>query len=218
MRIFCVVFLWVGVMFLPVSDASFYKLKKYRSSVGLTFSQLEQEMPYNLWNVTTRSLGLRLDYGYADDIKLYFIPGLSFTDTGGEDIPPSPTAGAGVLHFGRLSGTKLEYYIGGAGGVAYQQIRPLHFIGMQLGGYIGLLARLGTDSALKLVPFCGVHYNHAWINVSTTSKTLLDDTDYLFNGSAGIEVEISPSMSVMVEWAFSFQETDSLFTLQVNFH
>ena len=163
-------------------------------------------------------MGLSLEYGQRPDIKTAFSPGLTFTDIPGDDIPPAPTAAVSILKIGDIQGNDLEYYLRGVFAMAYQQIKPLHFIGMDIVGSIGLLTRLKTDSTLTLIPYFGVSYTHRWINVSTTSRTYLDDTDFIFNGEAGVEIEISPTTSVIGSWAFSFEDAESILAIGVNFH
>lgn len=102
---------------------------------------------------------MRLDYGYSEDIRVYFTPGISFTETGSCAIPPAPTADLGILHTGKVSGTNVvEYYLGSVFGIAYQQNKPIHSLGLGLAGYTGLLARLETESALTFMPYFGVAF------------------------------------------------------------
>ena len=206
------------LIFTNASYSSFYKLPKYRSAIGLSFAQRDDVLPYRGTKIQKRHLGLSLDYGHASDIKISFAPGLIFTEITGDDIPPAPTAEISMLNIGNIEGNDLEYYLRGAFGVAYQQIKPLHFLDMVAVGSIGLLARLETDTTFTITPYFGISYAHRWINVSTTSKTFLDDTDFIFNGNAGVEIEISPSTSVIGAWAFSFEEAESVFGISVNFH
>lgn len=211
-----------GILFLltftNTAYSSFYKLPRFRSAIGLSFAQYDDILPYRGTEIRSRHLGLSLEYGQRPDIKTSFAPGLTFTEIPGDDIPPAPTAGVGILKTGDIQGNNLEYYLGGTLAMAYQQIKPLHFLGLDIVGSIGLLTRLQTDTTFTLIPYFGVSYTHRWMNVSTTSRTYLDDTDFIFNGNAGVEIEISPTTSVIGSWDFSFQEDASILTIGVNFH
>lgn len=213
--VFCLCFVLVLT---NTSYSSFYKLPRYRSAIGLSFAQYNDTLPYRGTKIRSRHLGLSLDYGQTSAIKTSFAPGLTFTEVPGDDVPPAPTAGVSILKMGNIEGTDLEYYLGSAFAMGYQQINPLHFIGMDIAGYIGLLARLKTDTVFTLTPYFGISYTHRWINVSTTSRIYLDDTDFIFNGNAGVEIEISPTTSIIGAWAFSFEEAGTIFSIGVNFH
>lgn len=204
--------------FTNISHSSFYKLPRFRSAIGLSFAQYDDILPYRGTEIRSRHLGVSLEYGQRPDIKTSFAPGLTFTEIPGDDIPPAPTAGVGILKIGDIQGNNLEYYLGGVLGMAYQQIKPLHFIHMDIVGSIGLLTRLKTDTTFTIIPYFGVSYTHRWINVSTTSRTYLDDTAFIFNGEAGVELELSPTTSVIGSWTFSFEEAESMLTIGVNFH
>lgn len=213
--VFCFCFVFVLT---NTSYSSFYKLQRYRSSIGLSFAQYNDILPYRGTKIRSRHLGLSLAYGQTSHIKTSFAPGLKFTELPGDDIPPAPTAAVSILKMGNIEGTDFEYYLGSAFAMEYQQVNPLHFIGMDIAGYIGLLTRLKTDTVFTIIPYFGIAYTHRWINVSTTSRIYLDDTDFIFNGNAGVEIEISPTTSVIGAWAFSFEEAGTIFAIGVNFH
>lgn len=221
MRTFLCMIVLLFCVYLPSSDASFYELNKSKIGVGMTFLQSIREAPlavlfspHNVPPVTFRDLGVRLDYGYSPDIKIYFTPGLSFTKRGSG----APTAALGIIHTGGVAGTSvIDYYLGSVFDVVYKQESYIRFA---LNGYTGLLARLETESALTFIPYFGVEYGHHYFRLSRllTSSYLFEDTNFAINGVAGMEVEMSPNLSIMVSWSFSFEVPDSAFMLQVNFH
>lgn len=227
----CSIVLFLCV-YIPVSEATFYELEKSQTGVGIGFSQASVEAPYfGFGTVTKRNLGVRLDYGYGRDVRMFFRPGISFTETGADTIPPAPTAEIGILHTGNVSGSSVvSYYLGSSFSVEYQQNRENYALGLGLFGYSGLLARLQTESSLTFIPYFGVAFGQQYLRFSDCAEISLggiketlcagigEEYNIAFNGNAGIEMEISPKLSVMVSWIFSFEVPDSAFMLQVNFH
>lgn len=219
-------------VYIPVSDATFYELKKSQIGVGIGFSQASVEAPYlNIFSgtvtfrtVSKRNLGVRLDYGYGADVRMFFRPGISFTETSGDAIPPAPTADVGILHTGNVaSSSVVSYYLGSSFSVEYQQNRIVtvnvedYALDMGLFGYSGLLARLQTESNLTFIPYFGVAFGQEYLRLSALPE-IVEEYNFAFNGNAGMEMEISPKLSVMVSWIFSFEVPDSTFMLQANFH
>lgn len=243
MRTFLCIIVLLFCVYIPDSNATFYELKKSQTGFGIGFSQASVETRYlglgkvlgigtlTSRTVTKRNLGVHFDYGYGTDNRTYFRPGISFTETGASAIPPAPTAEVGILFIKSVSSTSVvSYYLGSSFGVEYQQNRDAHALGFSLFGYSGLLARLQTESNLTFIPYFGVAFGQQYLRYSAFSEIVLDgikdnvragigeEYNFAFNGNAGMEMEISPSLSVLVSWSFSFEVPDSTFMLQVNFH
>ena len=89
---------------------------------------------------------------------------------------------------------------------------------MSLRGGAGLLHILETDYTWSLKPFFGMFYTQAWNNVSTTERVHVNTTQNFFTGEAGVEIELSPTMSAIGSVEFSFQSSELLYRFGLNFH
>ena len=111
--------------------------------------------------------------------------------------------------------TGLQFFILGSFRTQYTNIArstdlPLHSVNMNLQGGVGLLHTLETGYTWSLKPFFGMFYTQAWNNVSTTEKIHANTTHNFFTGEAGLEVELSPTMSAIGSLEFSFESSELL--------
>lgn len=228
-KVIYLLFIILFVSFIPKigwSQTSFYKLPKYHSSFGISFTQSEWEFYDIKGNI--RSFVSSIDYGYMPDVKISVIPAISFTSTNANiDVPPSPYVGIGIMSATKLPSSNLHYYFSGVLGAGYAQasgrvyggIRDtFHAVVVSLGGGLGIFHRVDTNSDLSFMPFFGVNYSNLWNNLSTTSQTYDDSTVQKVTGHAGIEVEMSSDISISGTWNFSFMEAGGTFTFGLNFH
>ena len=213
---------------IPASEAqiSLYDLPRFRSSVGVAFDQrLSNDLFNNICGdlrFNIRTFRASLDYGYSEDIKVSLIPGVSFTDVRLVDVPPSPSCEVRLTNMGALGTTNLDYFVIGSFGADYSQFHAacgvLHLVNMQLRGGVGLSHTLQTQGSWVLKPYFGSFYSNIWKNISTTNAILIDRTSGLFTGEAGIEVELTPTISAVGTWVFSFESSDAHFRIGLNFH
>lgn len=167
-----------------------------------------------------------LDYMFSDDLKISLLPGVSFfeVNTGiPYEITPSPSADIRLLSVNDMNMTGLKFFI--LGGFRTQYINivrtgnlPLHSINMSLRGGAGLLHILETDYEWRLKPFFGMFWTQGWNNVSTTERVHVNTAQNFFTGEAGMEVDLSPTMSAIGSVEFSFQSSELLYRFGLNFH
>lgn len=211
------------------SQTSFKRLNRFQSSIGISYSQINSEDIFQSINenyrFNTNSFQLNFDYGYAQDVKISVIPGISFTTLSRDDldIPPSPSALLQIMRIGDLSDTKLRYFLLGEVGSSYAQAilkfhRDVHAVTVRLIGGGGIYHHFQTDSELSFVPFFGVYYGNLWQNLSTTQSRLDDLSTAAWIGNTGVELIFSPNLSIIGKWYFSFENSKTLFHIGVNFH
>ena len=167
-----------------------------------------------------------LDYVFNDDLRISLLPGISFFEANTQipyEIAPSPSIDLRFLNVNDMNMTGLKFFILGGFRTQYTNIvrswnLPLHSVNMNLRGGVGLLHILETDYAWNLKPFFGMFYTQAWNNVSTTRKVHMNTAHNFFTGEAGLEVELSPTMSAIGSVEFSFESSELLYRFGLNFH
>ena len=167
-----------------------------------------------------------LDYAFSNDLKISFLPGVSFFQANTEipyEIAPSPSIDIRLLNVNDMNMTGLQFFILGGFRTQYTNIvrsrdLPLHSVNMNLRGGVGLLHTLKTSYTWSLKPFFGMFYTQGWNNVSTTEKIHVNTTHNFFTGEAGLEVELSPTMSAIGSLEFSFESSELLYRFGLNFH
>ena len=94
----------------------------------------------------------------------------------------------------------------------------LHLVNMNLAGGVGLSHTLQTEGDLVLKPFFGTYYSNVWKNISSQREIFIDTTFGRFTGEAGVEADLTPSISAIAVWAFSFESSAANFQIGLNFH
>ena len=90
-------------------------------------------------------------------------------------------------------------------------------LGLTGGG--GLLKRLGTKSGWSLTPFFGVYYSNAWA-VTERQWTELEEavSNSSILGEVGMEIAVSRTTSIVGSVLFSFESSDTVFSIGINLH
>ena len=220
---------FVLVMFsISVSaQTGFYRSPAGKLGIGIGYQRYRPpkrtEAPFRFHAQTL--LG-NLDYAFNNDLKISFLPGISFFEANTQipyEIAPSPSVDIRLLNVNDMNMTGLKFFLVGGFRTQYTNIvrswdLPLHSVNMTLRGGAGLLHILETDYAWSLKPFFGMFYTQAWNNVSTTKKVHMNTSQNFFTGEAGLEVELSPTMSAIGSVEFSFQSSELLYRFGLNFH
>ncbi len=218
---------WIFTVFLLVlypvttySQVSFKKLPIGGTSYGFEFSPQT--------NVT--AIGARVDYGINNDSKISFGAGIGFTDDDlgsyGGDIPPSPAVGVSILHIQPLGQSELEYFMQGGFAAGFARVVDdatnetlARSRAYTLSGGGGILKRLKTQSEWVIIPYFALSYTNIWATVESALYDFEEtDSDGSFGGTIGVEIEMSPKMSLIGSFAFSFQSSDTIFGIGLNFH
>jgi len=209
------------------AQTGFYRSPVGKMGVGIGYQHYRPpkrtEAPFR-FNAQT-VLG-NLDYTFNSDLKMSLLPGISFFQADTEipyEIAPSPSIDIQLLNVNDMNMTGLQFFILGGFRTQYTNIArisdlPLHSVNMNLRGGVGLLHTLGTDYTWSLKPFFGMFYTQAWNNVSTSEKIHGNTTHNFFTGEAGLEVELSPTMSAIGSLEFSFESSELLYRFGLNFH
>ena len=209
------------------AQTGFYRSPVGKMGIGVGYQHYipptHTEAPFR-FNAQT-ILG-NLDYTFNRDLKMSLLPGISFFEADTEipyEIAPSPSIDIRFLNVNDMNMTGLQFFILGGFRTQYTNIArisdlPLHSLNMNFRGGVGLLHTLESGYTWRLKPFFGMFYTQAWNNVSTTEKIHVNTTHNFFTGEAGLEVELSPTMSAMGSLEFSFQSAELLYRFGLNFH
>lgn len=227
-RMLIIPFLLLVIFSIPVSaQTGFYRSPAGKLGIGIGYQRYRPpqrtEAPFRFHAQTL--LG-NLDYTFNRDLKISLLPGISFFEANTQipyEIAPSPSVDIRLLNVNDMNMTGLKFFIIGGFRTQYTNIvrnwdLPLHSVNMTLRGGAGLLHTLETDYAWRLKPFFGMFYTQAWNNVSTTEKVHVNTTQNFFTGKAGLEVELSPTMSAIGSVEFSFESSELLYRFGLNFH
>lgn len=211
------------LLFFPViaySQVPFKKLPIGNTGYGIEFSP----------QIDVTTIGARVDYGINTDSKIYFGAAIGFTDDDelgsyGGNIPPSPGVGLGVLHIQPLGQSELEYFLHSALSAGFAWVVDnvtdetiVNSRAYTLSGGAGILKRLKTQSDWVIIPYFGLSYTNIWLTVENTLWDYEEtDSDGSLGGTIGLEIEMSSKMSVVGAFGFSFQSSDTVFGISLNF-
>ena len=215
-----IIFFFALLPITAYSQISLYKLPKGRTGLGLGFSTEE--------NINTISGSL--DYGIDRDLRVSFTAGVGLIEDdefrGSLEIPPAPAGGLSIVRINALGQTGLDYFLNGSFSAVFSRtvdaatnetFVKTRTLGLTGGG--GLLKRLGTKSGWSLTPFFGVYYSNAWA-VTERQWTGLEEatSDGSVLGEAGMEIAVSRTTSIVGSVLFSFESSDTAFSIGINLH
>ena len=211
------------VALLPITahaQTSLYKLPEGKTGLGLGFSTTE-----NI-NTTVGSL----DYGIDKNLRAAFTVGVGIIEedayNNSLEIPPAPAVGLSIVRINALGRTGLDYFLKGSFSAMFSRVVGVEThetfvktrtLGLTGGG--GILKRLDAKSEWALTPFFGVYYSNAW-EVTERQRMDLEETvsDSNVLGEAGIEIQVSKTTSIIGSLLFSFQRSDTTFSIAINLH
>ena len=215
--------------FTPVmyAQSGFYELPISKKAIGIGYQRYRPpkrtDAPFRFHAQTV--LG-SLDYAFSRDLKISLIPGVSFFDVNTQnptEIAPSPSIDIRLLSIQNLNMTGLKFFISGGFRTQYMNIvrtgnLPLHSVNMALRGGAGFLHFLETDHGWTLKPFFALFATQVWDNVSSSKRLYVNSSRNFFTGEAGVEIELSPTMSAIGSIEFPFDSSELLYRFGVNFH
>ena len=147
------------------------------------------------------------------------------------DVPPSLMIGIQPVHTRPLGQTGLDYFLAGTFYTGFSSgiSRPLdapadatllsvRTNGLSGGG--GISKRLETNFGWVLNPFCGVSYSRSWTRVSRTEGPEIrhNRVSSGYRGRVGLEIELSPAISVRGAFRISFEDFNNSFSIGLNLH
>lgn len=84
-----------------------------------------------------------------------------------------------------------------------------------------LPTHLATNFGWVLNSFCGVSYSRSWTRIWTKGAREETERNRIysgFGGTVGLEIELSPTISVIGAFGVSFEDFDGGVSLELNFH
>ncbi len=219
--------LYVLLMFIlfpvtPYAQIPLYELPVEKAGFGLEFSALQD----------VNVIGTRVDYAIDKYSKLAFNAGIGFNndkndlESFDEHTPPSPSGGIGIVYIKPLGKSGLKYLLHSGFGAEFawavddETNETLsHSRAFRLSGTSGILKRLETESDWVISPFFAMSYTNVWTTIESTLQDFDEtESDGNFGGTIGLEIEMSRTVSAMASFAFSFQSTETVFNIGLNFH
>ena len=205
------------------SQTGLYKLQQGRMGVGLDFSSGQNFI----------GIGGSLDYGISSRTKIALVANTGILDSDRYDsseveLPLPVMIGVQSVHTAPLAQTGLDYFLTGSFGTAFSRtldastqetLASARSVGLAGGG--GISKRLKTRFGWTVNPFCGVSYSRSWarLNVKDAVEASERNRTYSgFGGSVGLELELSPLISVIGAFGVSFEDFDGGFSIGLNFH
>lgn len=224
----CVVFLSLLLPVTAYAQTGLYELPQGRMAVGLGFTGVDFSRSQDAMGI-----GGSLSYGVSSRTKITLGTNIGIIDKeryggSGIDIPLPVMVGIGPWHVSPLGQTGLDYFFSGGLYTLFSRVYNAstnETVGsarsIRLSGGGGISKRIQTNFGWTLNPFCGVSYSRSWTRIST--KGVLEETGRNrissgFGGRAGLEVEVSPTISVIGAFGVSFKNFDGSFSIGLNFH
>ena len=211
-----IIFFFALLPITAYSQTSLYKLPKGRTGLGLGFSTTED----------IDTISGSLDYGIDRDLRVSLTAGVGLIEDDefnrSLEIPPAPAAGLSILRINALGQTGLDYFLNGSFSALFSRtvdaktnetFIKTRTLGLTGGG--GVLKRLGRG----VTPFFGVYYSNAWAVTERQWPGLeeaMSDSNIL--GEAGVEIVVSRSTSIIGSLLFSFESSDTTFSVGINLH
>lgn len=228
-RILSFVLFFVLVIFSVSASAQtgFHRLPTGKMAIGMGYQRYRPpkrtEAPFRF---SAQTILGNLDYAFSRDLKVSLLPGVSFFETNTQipyEIAPSPSIDIRLLNVNDMNMTGLKFFVLGGFRTQYMNVvrtgnLPLHAVNIALRGGAGFLHILQTDYEWSLKPFFGMFYTQAWNNVSTTKQVHLNTSQNFFTGEAGVELEMSRTMSAIGSIEFSFETSELLYRFGLNFY
>ena len=210
-----------------LAQSGFRRLPPSKLAIGMGYQRYRPPTRTNApFRFYAQTLLGNLEYAFSRDLKLSLLPGVSFFDVVSQnpyEIAPSPSIDIRLLNVNNLNMTGLKFFILGGFRTQYMNVvrtgdLPLHSVNMALRGGAGFLHILEPDYDWSLQPFFGVFYTQSWNNVSTTRAVHVNRSQNFLTGEAGVEIELSPTMSAIGSLEFSFESSELLYRFGLNFY
>lgn len=210
-----------------LAQSGFRRMPPGKLAIGMGYQRYRPPTRTNApFRFYAQTLLGNLEYAFSRDLKLSLLPGVSFFDVVSQnpyEIAPSPSIDLRLLNVNNLNMTGLKFFILGGFRTQYMNVvrtgdLPLHSVNMALRGGAGFLHLLETDYDWSLTPFFGVFYTQSWNNVSTTRAVHVNTSQNFLTGEAGVEIELSPTMSAIGSLEFSFESSELLYRFGLNFY
>ena len=112
--------------------------------------------------------------------------------------------------------------LAGGGGISKRSETNFGWLLNPLSRVVSILpTHLATNSGWVLNSFCGVSYSRSWTRIWTKGAREETERNRIysgFGGTVGLEIELSPTISVIGAFRVSFKNFDESFSIGLNFH
>ena len=231
-RSVCMVFLFVLFPVTVYGQMGLYELSRGGMAAELGFTGLD-------FSSTQDAMGIggSLSYGISSRTQIALIANMGIVDEDryndtGLDVPPPVAIGIRPMHVSSLGRTGLDYfftgtvYTGFSSGISYRLDDPTDATLFSVrtngfGGGSGILKRIETGFGWRLNPFCGVSYSRSWTHIGAKNERDGDERNRTYSGfgaKVGLEVELSPAISMIGTYGFSLEDFDGAFSIGLSLH
>lgn len=231
-RSVCMVFLFVLFPVTVYAQTGLFELQRGGVAAGLGFTGLDFSSTQD-----TMGIGGNLSYGISSQTRIALIANMGIVDEDrysdtGLDVPPPVAIGIRPMHVSSLGRTGLDYFVSGtvytgfSSGISYKLDDPTDATLFSVrttgvGGGGGILKHIETGFGWRLNPFCRVSYSRSWTHIGDKSGRDEDGHNRTysgFGGEVGLEVELSPAISVVGGYGFSLEDFDGTFSVGLSLH
>ena len=224
----CIVFLLVLFPITVSAQTGLYELQRGGIAAGLRFTGLD-------FSSTQDAIGIggSLSYGISSRTKINLMANMGIInedryDTSQFYVPPPFAVGIESIHASPIGQTGLDYFLRGAFYTSFSRtldastdetLASARSIGLSGGG--GVLKRFETRFGWRLNPFCGVSYSRSWTRFSVKNAPEETGNNRIssgFGGRIGLEIELSPMISIIGAYGFSLEDFDGAFSIGLSMH
>ena len=203
------------------SQTSSYMSTPGKSAIGMSISFLDNGRNLNGYLTSPIDHSTQAIFGVG--IGLRDNEDLKGT---GESIPPVPSGVVALEKTSGLGTTGLQSFLAsGVGASSAKRVRTADdvtlrsVVGLTAFGTAGIFKRLKTSSDWVMTPSFGVSYAYTWL---TTDDKWLDQKETTesgeFLGGVGLQLDLAPEINIWGALTFSFDTSDTILTVGVNWH
>jgi len=200
------------------SQSSLYRSTPGKSALGMSLSFLDNGRILNGYLVSPVDNSTQAIFGAG--IKL--LDNEDFDATS----PPSPSGVVALEKTSGLGTTGLQAFLSGGFMASSRKqvlsegnITSLSIVDLTALGGAGIFKRLKSSSELVITPSFGVYYAYTWETkddklLATKVTTGFSD----FSGTAGLQLDIAPEVSVWSTLTFSFDNPETVLSVGFNWY
>ncbi len=214
----------IMVMFLlfpltAFSQSSLYRSTPAKSALGISLSFLDNGKILDGYLVSPVDNSTQAIFGAG--IRLLDNEDLN------ETSPPSPSGVVALEKTSELGTTGLQAFLSGGFMASSRKyvssetnITSLSTVDLTPLGGAGIFKRLKSSSELVITPSFGVYYAYTWR--TTTDYRVSEETITTefsdFSGTAGLQLDIAPEVSVWSTLTFSFDNPETILRVGFNWY
>ena len=203
------------------SQNSLYRSAPGKSALGMSISFLDNGK--NLIGYLTSPIDQRTQAIFAAGIGLFDNDQLADSNV---SIPPSPSGAVALETTSSLGTTGLQSFLTGGvkassakGVLTNENITAISIVDLTAFGGAGIFKRLKTSSDLVMTPSFGVFYSYTWETMDYKLLPEKESTEFSdFSGGIGLQLDLSPEVSVWGALTFSFDTSDTALSVGVTWH